>query len=62
MLKIHEAMREYEELEINNHQAVSSEYVNFLATHVGFNEACSILDFVLEVDKKITRINAEQKK
>jgi hypothetical protein len=41
---------------------VSSEYVKFLATHVGFNEARSIRDSVLEVDKKVTRIDAEQKK
>jgi hypothetical protein len=41
---------------------VSSEYVKFLATHVGFNEAPSIRDSVLEVDKKVTRIDGEQKK
>jgi hypothetical protein len=62
MLKMHEIVREYKELEIKNHPAVSSEYVKVLATHVGFNEAHSIQDSVLEVDKKITRIDVEQKK
>ena len=62
MLRIHEVMREYEELEIKNHPAVSSEYVKFLATHVGFNEARSIRDSVTEVDKKVQRFDAEIKK
>jgi hypothetical protein len=39
MLQIHTVMREYEELEFRNHLAVLLEYVKFLATHVGFNEA-----------------------
>ena len=62
MLKIHEVMWEYEELEIKNHSAVSSEYVKFLATHVGFNEARSIRNSVAEVEKKVQRVDAEQKK
>ena len=49
-------------MEIKNHPAVSSEYVKFLATHVGFNEARSIRDSVLEVDKRVARLDAEQKK
>jgi HD-GYP domain-containing protein (c-di-GMP phosphodiesterase class II) len=62
MLKIHKVMREYEELEIKNHPAVSSEYVKFLATHVGFNEARSIRDSVAEVETKIQKVDVEQKK
>jgi hypothetical protein len=62
MLRIHEVMREYEELEIKNHPAVSSEYVKFLATHVGFNEARSIRDSVTEVDKKVQKIDTEIKR
>jgi hypothetical protein len=62
ILKIHEVMREYEELEIKNHPAVSSEYVKFLATHVGFNKAQSIQDSVAEVEKKVQKNNLELKR
>ncbi len=62
MLKIHEVMREYEELEIKNHPAVSSEYVKFLATHVGFNEARSIRVSVAEVEKMVQKADLKIKR
>ncbi len=54
-------MQEYEEVEIKNHPAVLSEYVKFLATCVGFNEAWSICKSVAEVkEKKIQKVDLEQ--
>ncbi len=62
MLRIHEVMREYEELAIKNPSAISSAYVIFLAIHVGFNEARSMRDSVTEVDKKVQKIDTEIKR
>ena len=61
LLRVHDVMKEFLGQEIKNHPSISSEYVKFLASHMGYKDVLAVKKKLEAVEKRTSDTDKEVK-